>query len=95
METAAREIHVDEDMLGEVVLLLAGLVVPLLLDEEDMVAVELVTATTAMLEQQDKNHISVNSVKKNTSTINAHSCQLELLRKLEMLSNRKNYVKFV
>ena len=29
METAAREINVDEDMLGEVVLLLAGLVVAL------------------------------------------------------------------
>ena len=95
MEIAAREIHVDEDMLGEVVLLLAGLVVLLLLDEGDMVAVELVTATTAMLEQQDKNHINVNSVKKSTSTINAHSYPLELLKKLEMLLNRKNYVKFV
>ena len=95
METVAREIHVDEDMLGEVVLLLAGLVVLLLQHEEDMGAVVLVTAMVPTSELPSRLNTSVEFVQKHISIICVHSCPLELLKKLGMFSNRKNCVKFV
>ena len=95
METAAREIHVDEDMLGEVVLLLAGLVVLLLQHEEDMGVVVLVTTMVPTSELPSRLNTSVESVQKHISITCVHSCPLELLKKLGMFSNRKNCVKFV
>ena len=87
MEAAVQEINGDaevEDLLDEVVPLLAGPVVLLLPHEEDMGAVVLVTAMVPTSELPNRLNTSVGSVQKHILIISVLSCQLELLKKPEM-----------